>query len=170
MPSPAAALVYPGQVIWEGTNISEGRGTCLPFELFGAPFFEHDQILRRLGENADLPGCSLRPLIFEPTSNKWAEKACTGFQVHVTDPMAFRPYRTSLALLQAVMLLYPETFAYKNPPYEYEYERLPIDLIIGDRQVRQALEEGQNIMVLEESWQHDLDAFEKLRREVFLYN
>ena len=170
MPSQAAALVYPGQVVWEGTNISEGRGTCLPFELFGAPFFEHDQIRRKLEESADLPGCFLRPLIFEPTSNKWAGQACKGFQIHVTDPKTFRPYRTSLALLQAVMLLYPEAFAYKSPPYEYEYDRLPMDLILGDRQVRQSLEEGKNIMDIEESWQHDLDAFEKLRRKVFLYN
>jgi len=170
MPSPTAALVYPGQVIWEGTNISEGRGTCLPFELFGAPFFEPDEILRRTEKNAPIPGCVLRPLIFEPTSNKWAGKACRGFQIHVTDPSTYRPYRTSLALLQAVMLLYPEAFAYKKPPYEYEYERLPMDLILGDKQVRLALEQGESIMDLEKSWQNDLSAFEKLRQEVFLYN
>jgi len=170
MPSPATALVYPGQVIWEGTNISEGRGTCLPFELFGAPFFEHDQVLRQAEQNADLTGCFLRPLIFEPLSSKWAGHACKGFQIHVTDPAVFRPYRTSLALLQAVMLLYPEAFAYKKPPYEYEYERLPMDLILGSRQVRRALEQGQNIMDLEKSWQADLDAFEKLRQDVILYN
>ena len=170
MPSPATALVYPGQVIWEGTNISEGRGTCLPFELFGAPFFEPDEILRQIAKSAALPGCFLRPLIFEPTSNKWAGQTCRGFQVHITDPCIFRPYRTSLALLQAVMLLYPDAFAYKQPPYEYEYERLPMDLILGDKRVRQALEQGKDIMAMEKAWQNDLDAFEKLRREVFLYN
>ncbi len=170
MPSPATALVYPGQVLWEGTNISEGRGTCLPFELFGSPFLEPDEILRKIEKNADLPGCLLRPLIFEPTSNKWAGQACKGFQIHITAPAAFRPYRTSLALLQAVMLLYPEAFAYKKPPYEYEYERLPMDLILGDRQVRQALEQGESVLDLENSWQNDLQAFEKLRQEVFLYN
>jgi uncharacterized protein YbbC (DUF1343 family) len=170
MPSPATALVYPGQVIWEGTNISEGRGTALPFELFGAPFFEPGEILHRIGKSAELPGCLLRPLIFEPTSNKWAGRSCKGFQLHVTDPKTFLPYRTSLALLQAVMHLYPEEFAYKKPPYEYEYDRLPMDLILGDREVRQDLEQGKNIMALEKSWQNDLAAFEKLRREVFLYN
>jgi uncharacterized protein YbbC (DUF1343 family) len=170
MPAPATALVYPGQVIWEGTNISEGRGTCLPFELFGAPFFEPDKILRKVGKTAGLSGCLLRPLIFEPTSNKWAGQACKGFQIHITDPPAFRPYRTSLALMQAVMLLYPGTFTYKKPPYEYEYERLPMDLILGDRQVRQALEQGKSLLDMENSWQNDLQAFEKLRREVFLYN
>jgi uncharacterized protein YbbC (DUF1343 family) len=68
------------------------------------------------------------------------------------------------------MLLYPEAFQYKKPPYEYEYERLPMDLIIGDRQIRQALEQGESIMDLEKSWQNDLDDFDKLRQEVFLYN
>jgi len=170
MPSPATALVYPGQVVWEGTNISEGRGTCLPFELFGAPFIDHDALLSKVGETLEMDGCFLRPLIFEPTSNKWAGQACKGFQIHVTDIAVFRPYRTSLILLQAVMQLYPEAFHYKEPPYEYEYERLPMDLILGDRQLRLALEQGQNIMDLERSWQQDLDAFENVRREVLLYN
>ena len=170
MPSPATALVYPGQVIWEGTNVSEGRGTCLPFELFGAPFIDHDALLGKVEERLEIDGFFLRPLIFEPTSNKWAGQTCKGFQIHVTDPAAYRPYRTSLALLQAVMQLYPEAFHYKEPPYEYEYERLPMDLILGDRQLRLALEQGQNIMDLERSWQQDLDAFEKVRREVLLYN
>jgi len=170
MPSPATALVYPGQVIWEGTNISEGRGTCLPFEIFGAPFFEPDEILHKIEKSADIPGCFLRPLVFEPTSNKWAGQPCKGFQIHITDPAAFRPYRTSLALLQAVILLYPEAFEYKKPPYEYEYERLPMDLILGDKLVRQALEQSESVMDMEKSWQNDLNVFEKLRQEVLLYN
>jgi uncharacterized protein YbbC (DUF1343 family) len=170
MPSAVTALVYPGQVIWEGSNISEGRGTCLPFELFGAPFIEPTAILRKAEKSADMPGCDLRPLIFEPTSNKWAGQTCKGFQIHITDPATFRPYRTSLALLQSVMLLSPDSFKYKEPPYEYEYERLPMDLILGDRKVRKAIEQGQNIMDLEKSWQNDLLDFEKLRQDVFLYN
>jgi uncharacterized protein YbbC (DUF1343 family) len=170
MPAPATALVYPGQVIWEGTNISEGRGTCLPFELFGSPFFDHDDILREIEKRAELPGCLLRPIIFEPTSNKWTGQTCKGFQIHVTDPGAFRPYRTSLALLQVVMFLYPEAFAYKQPPYEYEYERLPMDLILGDKKVRRTIEQFRSIMDMEKSWQNDLVAFDKLRQKVFLYN
>ena len=168
MPSPLSALVYPGQVIWEGTNISEGRGTCLPFEIFGAPFIEHD-ILNRI-RDTEIPGCFLRPLLFEPTANKWQGRACRGFQLHVTDAALFRPYRTSLVLLQAVMELYPEAFAYKEPPYEYEYERLPLDLILGSKKVRQALEQGAGVLELEQSWQKELDCFEKLRRDVLLYN
>ena len=169
MPSPVTSLVYPGQVIWEGTNISEGRGTSLPFELFGAPFFNCDEILDKI-ESIELPGCFLRPLMFEPTSNKWAGQICSGFQVHVTDPAAFRPYRTSLALLQAVIHLYPGLFQYKDPPYEYEYERLPMDMILGDIKMRKSLEQGESVLDLENSWRNDLDDFNKLRQEVFLYN
>jgi uncharacterized protein YbbC (DUF1343 family) len=170
MPSPVTSLVYPGQVIWEGTNISEGRGTCLPFELLGAPFYNCDEILNQMGGNIDLPGCFLRPLMFEPTSNKWAGQICSGFQIHVTDPVVFRPYRTSLALLQASVLLYPDLFQYKEPPYEYEYERLPMDLILGDKEVRIAIEQGVSILDLENSWRDNLEDFDKLRQEVFLYN
>jgi len=169
MTSPATSLVYPGQVIWEGTNISEGRGTCLPFELFGAPFFDCRDILAKI-KGIELPGCFLRPLVFEPTSNKWAGQACRGFQVHVTEPALFRPYRTTLALLQAAMLLYPDRFQYKEPPYEYEFERLPMDLILGSTDLRRALEQGVDIRALENSWQGELDDFDKLRQEVFLYN
>ena len=169
MPSFIAALVYPGQVIWEGTNISEARGTTLPFELFGAPFLDHREVLAAL-RATDLPGCILRPLRFEPTSGKWMGQVCTGFQIHVTDPQAFRPYRTSLALLQAIRRLYPGQFAYKPPPYEYEFERLPMDLIIGDRAVREALENGVPIDTLEQGWQGELDEYRERRRAVLLYD
>lgn len=168
MPTPETALVYPGQVIWEGTNISEGRGTTLPFELVGAPFWEHDQILQALAQT-DLPGCFLRPLVFEPTSGKWTGQACVGFQLHVTDAQTFLPYRTSLALLQAVLQLYPEDFRYKEPPYEYEYERLPMDLILGDQKVRKALEAGQPLKELEAGWQEGLQEFKDVRMKYLLY-
>lgn len=169
MPTPETAMVFPGQVIWEGTNISEGRGTTLPFELFGAPFLNHEAILDIM-QKVPLPGCVLRPLVFEPTFHKWSGEACNGFQIHVTDPTLFKPYRTSLALLQAIMSLYPEEFQYKQPPYEYEYKKLPLDLILGDISVRKALEEGVAVPELEKSWRPDLEAFETLRRKYFLYD
>jgi uncharacterized protein YbbC (DUF1343 family) len=168
MPSFLTALVYPGQVIWEGTNISEARGTTLPFELFGAPFLEHRAVFDAL-KPTDLPGCILRPLRFEPTSGKWMGQDCTGFQIHVTDADRFRPYRTSLALLQGIRSLYPEQFAYKQPPYEYEFERLPMDLIIGDRTVREGMEAGVPIADLEGAWQRQLDEYQERRRAVLLY-
>lgn len=169
MPTSITALVYPGQVIWEGTNISEGRGTCLPFELCGAPFLEIRAVMEQVSK-VPLPGCCLRPVVFEPTSNKWAGQACRGFQVHITDSRAFRPYRMSLAILQALIKLYPSEFQYKTPPYEYEYERLPMDLILGDKSLRQGLEQGESLLELEAGWQEDLGSFDKKRKKYFLYN
>lgn len=168
MPTPETALVYPGQVIWEGTMVSEGRGTTLPFEFVGAPYWEHGPMITMVSKT-ELPGCLLRPVVFEPTSGKWAEQSCTGFQVHVTDAETFLPYRTSLVLLQAAMMLYPDQFAYKKPPYEYEFERLPINLILGDQSIRTLLEEGVSVVEIEKGWQEDLQKFEKTRKEYFLY-
>ncbi|WLE97857.1 MAG: DUF1343 domain-containing protein [Candidatus Electrothrix communis] len=168
MPGPLTALVYPGQVIWEGTNISEGRGTTLPFELTGAPFIDLTQVLESMSR-LNLPGCVLRPLVFEPTSGKWAGQPCAGFHLHVTEPQAFRSYRLSLALFQTLFRLYPEEFAYKQPPYEYEYDLLPMDLILGDKELRKALEEGSDIIELERSWEEELKGFNALRQSVFLY-
>jgi uncharacterized protein YbbC (DUF1343 family) len=168
MPTPETALVYPGQVIWEGTNVSEGRGTTLPFELVGAPYWNCRDILALL-EKTPLPGCTLRPLLFEPTSGKWSREGCAGFQLHVTDSAAFLPYRTSLALLQAVQLLYPQDFQYKQPPYEYEFERLPMDLILGDSDIRRQLESGVPVVEIEAGWQRELAEFAGLRARYFLY-
>jgi uncharacterized protein YbbC (DUF1343 family) len=168
MPTPETALVYPGQVIWEGTNVSEGRGTTLPFEFVGAPFWQHAAILRKLAET-ELPGCYLRPVVFEPTSGKWMGEACCGFQIHVTNDRTFLPYRTSLALLQATILLYPEHFQYKQPPYEYEFKRLPMDLILGDREVRKQLEDDRAVREIENLWQGELQAFDLKRKKYYLY-
>lgn len=168
MPNPTTALVYPGQVIFEGTNISEGRGTSLPFELFGAPFLEWQTVLDSI-QSLPLPGCFLRSLAFEPTANKWAGKTCKGFQLHVTDPQIFLPYRTSLALLQAFLRLYPDQFALKQPPYEYEFERIPLDLILGDSTLRHQLAAGVDIRELELDWQQGIDGFSEIRQKYFLY-
>ncbi|MEA2115728.1 MAG: DUF1343 domain-containing protein [Thermodesulfobacteriota bacterium] len=169
MPTPLTALVYPGQVIWEGTNISEGRGTTLPFELVGAPFIDHQQVLEKVS-TIGLPGCVLRPIVFEPTFGKWAGQRCPGFHVHVTETGGFLSYRLSLALLQALLSLYPDDFSYKEPPYEYEFEQLPMDMILGDVELRTALEDGADILELEQSWQQELTVFNELRRSVFLYH
>lgn len=168
MPTPETAIVYPGQVIWEGTSVSEGRGTTLPFELIGAPYWQHDSILSELG-NTELPGCYFRPLVFEPTSGKCAGQPCIGFQLHVTDLQSFLPYRTSLALLQTIMKLYPDDFSYKNSPYEYEFDKLPMDLILGDSSVRKGLEKGLPVIQLEQQWQEGLNGFKDRRQEYLLY-
>ena len=173
MPSPNlptldAAMVYPGQVLLEGTNLSEGRGTTRPFELFGAPFLEPGRLLDRL-QKTELPGVLLRTACFEPTFHKWAGELCRGFQLHVTDRQAFKPYYTTLALLAVIRELYPEQFAWRQPPYEYESVRLPFDLLTGDDLIRTGLEDGLTAAELEESWQNDLARFMEVRREFLLY-
>lgn len=168
LPTPTSALVYPGQVVWEGTNISEGRGTSQPFELFGAPFIDGRQILQSLPPGA-LNGNILRPIEFEPTAHKWQGQRCCGFQIHVTDPADYRPYYTTLSLLQAVVRHHPDAFQWKQPPYEYEYERMPIDLILGDQSIRQRIEDLESMEKITQSWQASLEAFDAKRQQYLLY-
>ena len=169
LPVPESTLVYPGQVILEGTNLSEGRGTTQPFELFGAPYLDVSKVISTL-ENVNLPGTILRPAVFEPTSNKWQATPCKGFQIHVTDPVQFQPYATTLHLLRAVISNHAEQFEWKPPPYEYEFERMPIDLIIGDRSIRERLENLDPIEEIEADWQQELNRFKEIRRDFFLYD
>lgn len=168
LPTPASALVYPGQVLWEGTNVSEGRGTCQPFELFGAPFIVPEQVLSRL-DGGSLEGLVLRPCHFEPTANKWRRQLCRGFQLHVSDRRRYRPYRTSLLLLQAVQAAWPDVFCWKQPPYEYEFEKMPIDLITGDHRIRACIEQRGDILALERGWQRELDEFVDISGSFHLY-
>ncbi len=169
LPTPDSALVYPGQVIWEGTNVSEGRGTTQPFEFFGAPFIEPEKIIKFLG-NHKTPGVILRETAFEPTANKWNGEICRGFQIHVTDPESYRPYETSLRLLQAVLSIHKDMFEWKPPPYEYEFKKHPIDLIIGDKNIRQSLESGVELDQLKRAWKENLEKFLTIRQNVLLYS
>jgi uncharacterized protein YbbC (DUF1343 family) len=168
MPSPETALVYTGQVLLEGTNLSEGRGTTRPFELFGAPFIDPVLIKEKTGQRR-IPGIMLREAYFQPTFNKWQGQLCGGLQMHISAPRLFKPYTTTLALLQDVMALYPEQFAWSDPPYEYENERPPIDLIAGDRAVREAVAQQKPIDALEASWQEDVQTFTQQARNYHLY-
>ena len=160
LPTPESAMVYPGQVIWEGTNISEGRGTTQPFEVFGAPFIDTGKILSFMGGDR-LNGCVLRPVVFEPTANKWQDTPCRGFQIHVTDPYRYTPYTTSLQLLSAVIYHHGDRFEWKQPPYEYEFETLPMDLIIGDEQIRREIEAGVDAADILVRCRPEIDAFEE---------
>jgi uncharacterized protein YbbC (DUF1343 family) len=173
MPSPnlptlEGAMVYPGQVLLEGTNLSEGRGTTRPFELFGAPFLEPRRLLREL-RNYALPGVIFREVGFEPTFHKWQGELCRGFQLHVTDRRNFKPYFTTLALLAVIRRLYPDRFAWRPPPYEYETERRPIDLLTGDAGIREGLDAGRPLAELEAAWQAELDDFRQASRAFWLY-
>jgi uncharacterized protein YbbC (DUF1343 family) len=158
MPTPETAAVYPGQVLLEGTNLSEGRGTTRPFEVWGAPWLD-TAALRARFEKRRLPGCVLRDHDFQPTFHKWSGEVCRGFQIHPTDPARYRPYLTTLALLQDVVALHRDAFAWKEPPYEYVTDRLPIDVLTGDPRVREAIESGASLATLAASWRAEVRAF-----------
>jgi uncharacterized protein YbbC (DUF1343 family) len=168
LPTPVSAMVYPGQVLWEGTNISEGRGTTQPFELFGAPFIDTEKVLSFIGGN-NLPGVHLRQVSFEPTSNKWMGFICNGFQIHVTNAELFQPYLTTLKLMQAVSCIHKDKFRWAEPPYEYDFDRPPIDLITGDSKIRYMLENCERIEPIVDSWKDDLKRFDRISRNFHLY-
>ncbi len=169
MPFPETAFVYPGQVLWEGTHVSEGRGTCRPFEIFGAPYFEPAVIRKHLDPKA-LNGCHLQDYLFRPTFHKWSGKLCRGFMIHVLDLDGYRPYSTALALLEAVISVHGEHFEWKEPPYEYEYKKPPIDLILGSVSLRHGLEVGRPLSLLRKEWLPDLKTYSEWIKPDLLYS
>lgn len=148
LPSWENCLVYPGQVVLEATNISEGRGTDQPFRQFGAPFIQAASLLEQLSK-LELPGVSWSPTTFQPTFDKWTGEACHGLVLQVTDPVAFRPYRTTLALIAEVARLWPDDFAWISPPYEYEMEKMPVDIVTGSDALRKAVSAGSVVADLD---------------------
>ena len=159
MPTVETAVVYPGGCLLEATNLSEGRGTTRPFETFGAPFLDGWRLAQAL---RDLPGCVLRPVEFMPTFNKFRGEVCSGCFVHVTDRRRFRPVHTYLRIIEEAIRQtglhdassLPVTrsfvheaaetrlpgFAFRQPPYEYEFDRMPFDILIGNGKLRPELE------------------------------
>ena len=144
MPTLDTAVVYPGMCLLEGTNLSEGRGTTRPFELFGAPFIDGRALAATLG-GYDLPGVRFRPCVIEPTFHKFARQRCGALQVHVTDRRAFNAYRTGIAVLVAVRRLWPDAFAWRTAAYEFRDDVPAIDLLTGKPGVRAAIDAGQDL-------------------------
>jgi len=130
MPALDTATVYPGMCLLEGTNISEGRGTTRPFEIFGAPFIEAERLCRELN-HLKLPGVFFRENFFQPTFHKFAGEFCGGAQLHILDREKFRPFLTGVEIIKSIRKNYPEQFQWKQPPYEYEWKKLPIEVLIG---------------------------------------
>lgn len=130
MPTVDTATVYPGMCLFEGTNISEGRGTTRPFEIFGAPFIDAEKLCVELNA-LKLPGVFFRENYFQPTFQKFADQLSGGAQIHVIDRERFEPFQTGLEIIRAIRRLYPDQFAWKQPPYEYETEKLPIEILLG---------------------------------------
>jgi uncharacterized protein YbbC (DUF1343 family) len=168
MPTLDTALVYPGTVLLEGTNVSEGRGTTRPFELVGAPWVLPEAFADALN-GLDLPGVRFRPVVFEPTFHKHAKKACGGCQIHVLDRSVFRPVETGVALLEAFQSAGPDRFSWRDPPYEYEREKLAIDVLSGSTDLRTQIESGLRAREIASSWTEAVNAFVELRQQFLLY-
>ena len=168
MPTLATATVYPGGCLVEGTNLSEGRGTTQPFEFVGAPWIDGAALRDRLAAR-DLPGVGLRETWFRPKVQKHAGVTCGGVQVHVTDREALRPFRTYLAVLADARALDPGRFAWRTEVYEFVSDRLAIDLLLGRRGLREAIEAGVELDGLEAAWTADRDRFDAERQRALLY-
>jgi uncharacterized protein YbbC (DUF1343 family) len=168
MPTLDTAIVYPGTVLFEGVMLSEGRGTTRPFELVGAPWIEAERFAREMN-NLQLPGAFFRPAVFEPTFQKHAKTTCGGCQIHVTDRASFRPVLTGAALLYQFRRCDPVKFAWRQPPYEYEHDKLPIDILAGSSTLREQVEGGLAPKDIAASWRDDEAAFRKARQPFLLY-
>ena len=138
LPRFEGAVLYPGMVLIEGTNLSEGRGTTTPFEVVGAPYVDPFDLVDALAE-WQLPGVAFRPLTFRPTFQKWQDELCGGVYFHLVSEPAFRPYRTAVVLLACIRKLYAEAFQWLMPPYEYETEKMPIDILSGGPDLRESI-------------------------------
>jgi uncharacterized protein YbbC (DUF1343 family) len=173
MPSPNlptldSAMVYPGMVLVEGTLVSEGRGTTRPFELVGAPYVNAHSLAGRLNEMR-LPGVFFRPVHFEPTFQKFAQMTCGGVQVYVGSRDVFEPFLTGIAVISAIKALYPDSFEWRQPPYEYEFRRIPIEILSGGVRIPRQIEAGTPLEEIRQSWQDDVVRFLALRKPYLLY-
>jgi uncharacterized protein YbbC (DUF1343 family) len=168
LPTLDSAVVYPGTVLFEGTSLSEGRGTTRPFELLGAPRITAEPFAAQMND-LNLPGVYFRPAIFEPTFHKHAGQTCAGCQIHVCDRRTFAPVLTGVALIAKFRTAAPDGFTWREPPYEYETVKRPFDILAGSSALREQIEAGTPIAEIGRSWQTDIEEFVKLRSEYLLY-
>jgi uncharacterized protein YbbC (DUF1343 family) len=173
MPSPNiptvdTTVVFPSTVYFEGTQVSEGRGTTRPFEIVGAPYIDSKEYADALSL-LELPGVIFRPINFLPTFQKYSNQSCGGAFLHIIERDWFEPVITGLAMVKTIYELYPSDFKWKDTPYEYEYERNPFDVIAGTTKIREMIEKGKSIDEIKLSWKNDVKDFNELRRNYFLY-
>jgi uncharacterized protein YbbC (DUF1343 family) len=168
IPTLDSAVVYPGTVLFEGTNVSEGRGTTRPFELVGAPWASAERfadVMNRL----EIPGVHFRPVVFEPTFHKHAGIACGGCQIHVRDRRRFPAVEAGVALIIAFRATDEDRFQWRDPPYEYEREKLPFDILAGSSALREQIEHGLTAREIARSWTPDVHEFMKVREKFLIY-
>jgi len=168
MPTLDTAIVYPGTVLFEGTMMSEGRGTTRPFELIGAPWLDGEGFAARMN-GVGLEGVHFRSVNFEPTFQKHAKVACGGCQIHVTDRNVFEPVKVGASLLREGLGSQPDAFKWREPPYEYEHDKMPIDILAGSPQLREQVEAQVPLSEIVVSWRPGEAEFDQIRKPYFLY-
>ena len=168
MPTVDSATVFPGTVHFEGTQMSEGRGTTRPFELIGAPYVEPEAYADELNA-LNFEGVYFRNCVFQPTFQKHAKVSCGGVQIHVTDRNLFEPVSVGIAMVKTAYDMYPGQFLWKEPPYEYVFDKNPFDVISGTDAIRKAMENGDSLVEIVDSWQKPLDDFKAVRENFLLY-
>lgn len=168
MPTLDAATVFPGTVHFEGTQVSEGRGTTKPFELIGAPYIDPDAYADALN-NLGLPGVFFRSCVFQPTFQKHAGASCGGVQIHVLDRNSFEPWLAGIAMAKLAHDMYPNEFRWKEPPYEYVFDKNPFDVISGTAKIREAFEKGIDLETIADETKRPLEEFKELREAYLLY-
>ena len=168
MPTLDTAIVYPGAVLVEGTQLSEGRGTTRPFEIIGAPWINERALVRQL-DALELPGVRFRAMRFEPTFQKHAGESCGGVQIHVTDRSAFEAVLTTVAVLVAVKAQDPGRDWWRQPPYQYEFEKMPIDILAGSAHLRERVDAGHGARDIAAAWAPGCAAFARVRSPFLLY-
>lgn len=168
MPTVDTAVVFPGTVYFEGTELSEGRGTTRPFEIVGASYINSKEYADAM-TSLNLDGVIFRPIGFMPTFQKDAGKACGGVFIHITDRGIFKPVITGIALVKIAFDLYPNEFEWKKTPYEYEYNRNPFDVIHGSTKLREAFESGVSVKDIQSSWLNGEQEFLRKRERYLLY-
>ena len=168
MPTVDSATVFPGTVHFEGTQVSEGRGTTRPFELIGAPYIDAEDYAGALNE-LSLPGVYFRACVFQPTFQKHAGVSCGGAQIHVLDREVFEPVLAGVAMVKLAYDMYGDSFRWKEPPYEYVYDKNPFDVIAGTDKTRKAFEQRLSLSEIETSWQTELDEFRRVRESYLMY-
>jgi len=165
-----AVSLYPGLVMMEGTNISEGRGTTLPFQLIGAPYItEPERLVKRINSygRSVTSGVFLRATQFLPSYGKWAHSVCFGFQIHVMDHELVKSFALAIAIVNAIKEEYPKGFAWREPPYEYEYKRKPMALILGSENFQSHFDDFK---LSDPFWNEGVDDFLKKSTPYLIYN
>ena len=169
IPTLQTAIVYPGTVLVEALNLSEGRGTTIPFELFGAPFINSEKLKKNL-DDRHIKGCVFRPHDFIPTFHKFAGELCYGMQIHITDRNIFKPVGTALEIFDAIIeTSQNDALKFKMPPYEYEYNLMPFDILSGDSGMRDTLISRKNIQTEKERWESEIEDFSKEFKKLAYY-